>query len=282
MTEGRKESPRRAASAKSRSTAARPLAKTRAAQTKSRSRKKAYDFLSIIVPVYNEGENIVKTLSSVAEKIKTPHKIFIVYDFDEDNTLPAVKPFLKTYPITLVKNRYGKGVLNAIKTGFDSVAKGVVLVIMADLSDDLVVVDSMFAKMNEGYDIVCGSRYMEGGRQVGGPAFKKLLSRTAGVTLHYLTGIPTHDVTNSFKMYSKKVLSDISIESNGGFELGMEIVVKSYLKGYRIAEVPSVWTDRTAGESRFMLKKWLPKYLHWYLYAFKNNIRRRLDGPGQR
>lgn len=245
-----------------------------------RPRAPMYDSLNIIVPVYNEGENIGKTLSAVAEKIKTPHRIFIVYDFDEDNTLPAVKPLLKKYPITLVKNRYKKGVLNAIKTGFETVTDGVVLVIMADLSDDLVVVDSMFRKMNEGHDIVCGSRYMKGGRQVGGPRLKKFLSRTAGVTLHYLTGIPTHDVTNSFKMYSKKVLSDIAIESDGGFELGMEIVVKSFLKGYSIAEVPSVWTDRTAGESRFMLKKWLPKYIHWYLYAFRNNLRRRLGGTG--
>lgn len=239
-----------------------------------------YDFLNIIIPVYNEGENIGKTLASIAEKIKTPHRIFIVYDFEEDNTLPAVRPLLKKYPITLVKNKFKKGVLNAIKTGFEAVDGGVVLVVMADLSDDLIVADSMFKKMNEGYDIVCGSRYMRGGRQIGGPRLKKFLSRTAGMTLHYLTGIPTHDVTNSFKMYSKKVLSDISIESNGGFELGMEIVVKAYLKGYKIAEIPSVWTDRTAGESRFMLKKWLPKYMHWYLFAFKNNLKRRFIGAG--
>ncbi len=275
MTAGRTKTSRRAPSSKV------PAGKKRSGagvKRKGPSGSAAYGSINIIVPVYNEGENIERTLSSVAGKIKTPHRIFIVYDFDEDNTLPAVEPLLKKYPITLVKNRYGRGVLNAIKTGFDTVADGVVLVIMADLSDDLVVVDSMFKKMNEGYDIVCGSRYMPGGRQVGGPRFKKFLSRTAGVTLHYITGIPTHDVTNSFKMYSKKVLSDIAIESNGGFELGMEIVVKSFLKGYRIAEVPSVWTDRTAGESRFMLKKWLPKYLHWYLYAFRNNLRQKFSG----
>lgn len=276
MTGGRKKTSRREAPPKA------PSRKSGTGSAPKRRGRPRYSSLNIIVPVYNEGENIGRTLSSVAEKIKTPHRIFIVYDFDEDNTLPAVEPLLKKYPITLVKNRYGKGALNAIKTGFETVTEGVVLVIMADLSDDLVVVDSMFEKMNEGYDIVCGSRYMPGGRQVGGPRLKKFLSRTAGVTLHYLTGIPTHDVTNSFKMYSKKVLSDIAIESDGGFELGMEIVVKSFLKGYRIAEVPSVWTDRTAGESRFMLKKWLPKYIHWYLYAFRNNLRRTLAGKGAR
>lgn len=240
-----------------------------------------YDTLNIVCPVYNEGENISNTVRSIKEKISTPHRIYIVYDFDEDNTLPAARELMKKHPeIRLLKNKYGRGALNAIKTGFEEAPDGVVLVIMADLSDDLAVVDRMFGRINEGYDIVCGSRYMRGGRQIGGPLLKRTLSRAAGVSLHYLAGVPTHDVTNSFKMYTKKVLSAIKIESDGGFELGMEIVVKAYLRGYRITEVPSTWTDRTAGESRFMLKKWLPKYLHWYFYAIRGRLAGR-PGRGQ-
>jgi len=83
--------------------------------------------------------------------------------------------------VMLVKNKYGSGALNAIKTGFESIDDGIVLVVMADLSDDLGKVDEMFKKINEGYDIVCGSRYMKGGKQIGGLWFKKLLSRTAGI-----------------------------------------------------------------------------------------------------
>ncbi len=238
-----------------------------------------YKNLNIIIPVYNEGENIAKTIAAIDGKVRTPNDVFIVYDFDEDDTLPVARALQKTHPnISLVKNAHGRGVLNAIKTGFEHVGSGVVLVVMADLSDDLVAVDAMFEKINAGYDIVCGSRYMRGGRQIGGPWFKKLLSRTAGVSLHYLVNIPTHDVTNSFKMYTKKVLSDVTIESDGGFELGMEIVIKAFVKGYRIGEVPSVWTDRTAGESRFMLKKWLPKYIRWYLFAIRNTWFRRPGG----
>lgn len=238
-----------------------------------------YDRLNIIIPVYNEGANIARTIESIERKIKTPNDIFIIYDFDEDDTLPVARGLMKSRTnITLVKNRFNRGVLNAIKTGFDHVPSGVVLVVMADLSDDLAAVDPMFAKINEGYDIVCGSRYMRGGRQIGGPWLKKALSRTAGVSLRYLVSIPTHDVTNSFKMYTKKVLRAIVIESNGGFELGMEIVIKAFLMGFRIGEVPSVWTDRTAGESRFMLKKWLPKYIHWYLFAIKGTLGKRLSG----
>jgi len=236
--------------------------------------KNRYSALCIVIPVYNEGGNIRQTIREIEGKIRTPHDILVVYDFEEDDTLPAVREMIMEglSNMRLVRNKYGRGVLNAIKTGFESAGEGAVLVVMADLSDDLAVVDTMFKRMNEGSDIVCGSRYMKGGRQVGGPLFKKMLSRAAGVSLHYLAGLPTRDVTNSFKMYSKEVLDNIRIESGGGFELGMEIVVKAHFMGYKISEVPSTWQDRVAGESRFMLRKWLPKYLHWYFFAIRSSI----------
>jgi len=138
---------------------------------------------------------------------------------------------------------------------------------MADLSDDLSVASKMFDLIKDGYDVVCGSRYMKGGSQIGGPIIKGLLSRLAGISLHYLTGIPTHDVTNSFKMYSRDALKRINIESTGGFEIGMEITVKTFLNGGKITEVPSTWKDRTDGKSNFKLFRWLPKYIKWYVYA---------------
>lgn len=232
-----------------------------------------FDSLNIIIPVYNEGENILQTLAGIEEKVLTPHRILIIYDFDGDNTLPVLAGYRSgKRNLELVKNRYGRGVLNALKTSFDAVKEGVLVVVMADFSDDLSIVDDMFRKINQGCDIVCGSRYMPGGRQVGGPLVKKILSRLAGVSLHYFTGIPTRDITNSFKMYRKSVLDAIEIRSSGGFEVGMEIVVKAFLKGYRIAEIPAVWRDRTAGRSRFKLFKWLPKYACWYLYAVAGRV----------
>jgi len=236
-----------------------------------------FDSLQIIVPIYNEGENILRTLEQIEVKINTPHYILFIYDFDEDNTLPVVKQYVterKANNILLVKNRYGRGALNAIKTGFDATEDDeVVLVVMADLSDDLSIVDTMFEQISQGYDIVCGSRYMKGGHQLGGPKLKKFLSRMAGLSLHLITRISTHDISNSFKMYRKSALKDIKIESRGGFEVGMEIVVKAFLEGYRITEVPSTWRDRVAGKSRFSLAKWLPEYLRWYIYALRGRLK---------
>ena len=169
----------------------------------------------------------------------------------------------------MVKNTYGRGVVGAIRTGFDAAPPGPVLVLMADLSDDLAQVRKMLEQYRRGSHIVVGSRYMKGGRLIGGPWFKQLLSRLSGLTLCWFRGIPTHDATNAFKIYDRAMLGDIRIESKGGFELSLEITVKAFLAGYTISEIPSTWRDRTAGTSRFKLWKWLPHYLKWYFMAFQ-------------
>jgi dolichol-phosphate mannosyltransferase len=224
--------------------------------------------LSIVIPVYNEGENFPYLYKEIKNKVKTPHKIIVVYDFEEDNTLPIVKKYQKTdKKIILHKNNIGKGALNALKSGFNYVKEGPLLVLMADLSDDLSVVDLMYRCYQEGALIVCGSRYMRGGKQIGGPLVKRTLSHIAGVSLCWIRSFPTHDVTNNFKLYDKRVIDEINIESSGGFEVAMEITVKAFKKGVVIKEVPATWRDRTAGETNFKLWQWLPSYIKWYFYA---------------
>ena len=226
--------------------------------------------LSIVVPVYNEDKNILNLLEHIRNNIKQDKEILIVYDFDEDSTIPVVKNNLENFNnlgIKLIKNDFGRGVVNALKKGLACSEGEAILVLMADLSDDLKVVGQMIKKLGEGYDIVCGSRYMKGGRQIGGGKFKKSLSGLAGRSLRLLSRIPTKDVTNNFKMYRKSMLDKISIESKGGFEVAMEITVKAYKKGFKITEIPSVWLDRTEGSSNFKIWKWMPHYLKWYFYC---------------
>ncbi len=150
---------------------------------------------------------------------------------------------------------------------------------MADGSDEYGDVDRMVALARDGADVVAASRYMRGGRQVGGPRLKRLLSRAAGLSLHWFAGVPIHDPTNNFKLYSRRFLDATPIESEAGFELAIELSVKATLQGRRLAEVPTTWRDRTGGESRFRLRKWLPHYLRWYLVAFRGRLRR---GPDSR
>ncbi len=226
--------------------------------------------LTLVVPVYNEAENILGTLRQIEAQTLPAHEILVVYDRDEDTTLPVLAAEAEAFPqVRAVKNAFGPGVLNAIRTGLSAARGEAVVVVMADMADDLRALAPMLEAFAAGADVVCGSRYMAGGAQRGGPKLKGFLSRSAGLSLHLITGIPTHDVTNSFKLYRRSFLEAVSIESRGGFEIGMELTVKAFTGGYRVAEVPSVWTDRTAGQSRFKLWRWLPRYLKWYLYAFR-------------
>ncbi|HUZ89869.1 MAG TPA: glycosyltransferase [Candidatus Acidoferrales bacterium] len=233
--------------------------------------------LSIIIPVYNEGENIATALAGIRDQVsKANLEILVVYDFEEDSTLPVVQRLLPEMPeVRLHRNDLGRGALRAIRSGFGAARGDHLLVMMADLSDDPADIDVMVGLAAAGADVVAGSRYMRGGHQIGGPLVKRTLSRVAGLTLHWIGGIPTHDSTSNFKLYSRRLLESVSIESEAGFELALELTVKAYLGGMTIVEVPTTWRDRTAGESRFQTRKWLPHYLRWYRVGMLHRLRRR-------
>ncbi|HET7467382.1 MAG TPA: glycosyltransferase [Candidatus Dormibacteraeota bacterium] len=235
-------------------------------EVRDRSRPDLTPALSVVVPVYNEGENAEGTLRGIVEHVHArPLEVLVVYDFDEDTTVPVVQRLEKEMPeLKLHRNRIGRGVLNAIKSGLGAATAPFVLVTMGDASDDPADIDAMYALAQDGADVVAGSRYMRGGRQIGGPLLKRTMSRAAGLSLHWVGGLPVHDATSNFRLYSRRLLDQVTIESTGGFELGIELTVKAHRLGMRVAEVPTTWRDRTAGTSRFRLWNWLPRYLHWY------------------
>ena len=231
--------------------------------------------LSIVLPVYNEGEAVEPVLRGLSAGVATPHELVVVYDFDEDTTVPVVARLAAEIPgLRGLRNNIGRGVLNAMKSGIAGTTAPYVLISMADGSDEPHVVDPMVGLARGGADVVSASRYMRGGGQVGGPLLKRLMSRAAGLTLHWFAGVPTHDPTNNFKLYSRRFLDSVTIESTAGFELALELTVKATLMGRSVAEVPTTWRDRTAGQSNFKLRKWLPHYLHWYRVAFMGRLRR--------
>jgi dolichol-phosphate mannosyltransferase len=231
--------------------------------------------LSIVVPVYNEGEAVEPVLRALSTGIVTPHEILVVYDFEEDITVPVVARLAGEIPgLRGHRNELGRGVLNAMKAGIAASTAPYILVSMADGSDEPHIVDAMVALAQGGADVVAASRYMPGGRQLGGPRLKRLMSRAAGLSLHWFAGVATHDPTNNFKLYARRFLDTVEIESTAGFELALELTVKATLAGRRVAEVPTTWRDRTAGQSNFKLRKWLPHYLAWYRAAFVGRLRR--------
>jgi glycosyltransferase involved in cell wall biosynthesis len=234
--------------------------------------------LSIVLPVYNEGEAVEPVLRGLARGVKTPHELVVVYDFDGDTTVAVIERLAAELPgLRGLRNDLGRGVLNAMKAGIAGTAAPYVLISMADGSDEPHIVDDMVALAREGADVVAASRYMRGGRQIGGPRLKRLLSRTAGLTLHWFAGVRTHDPTNNFKLYSRRFLDSITIESEAGFELALELTVKATIASRPVAEVPTTWRDRVHGQTNFRLRKWLPQYVRWYVRAFRARVERRTN-----
>lgn len=229
--------------------------------------------LSIIVPAYNEEDNIVEVIKRIEESVFIPHELVVVSDHSTDKTFELVEQLSKQYKnLVLVENKLEVGFANAIRTGINHSSGELLVPVMADLCDDLSTIQAMYERINQGYDIVCGSRYILGGKRLGGSMLKGFLSNFAGCSLHYLLGVPTSDIANAFKMYKRDVLEKIEIKSKG-FEISMEIPLKAYYLGFKITEVPTLWKERAKGKSSFKIFKLLPSYLKLYAWAIFKRLR---------
>jgi len=231
--------------------------------------------LDIIIPVYNEGENIIAVLDSLSKSVKTPFQVMICYDHEEDNTLPVVKAYQPlNFQIDWVKNQ-GRGVHGAVMTGFRQSRAPAVLVLPADDTYNAPRIDQMYEKLNQGFDLVVASRFRKGGCMKGCRWPKSFLARAASWSLHQLAKIPITDVTNGFRLFSRRVINTILIESEEGFTYSLELLAKCHRLGWKMDEVPALWFERHKGKSRFRTFRWLPHYLRWYFYSFATTYLRR-------
>ena len=231
------------------------------------------NYSTVIIPAFNEGANIVKTIGDLRALYSSSIDVIVVVDFVEDTTISFFnqideKP--KSYRI--VVQSYGAGPANAIRFGIDQANTECVVVMMADGSDDVRAIKELSNLVRRGVAVACASRYMPGGQQIGGPRFKRFLSKSAGKIVYSFAGVGTHDPTNSFKAYSREFVRLVRIESRSGFEIGIELVSKAHRLRLPIAEIPTIWLDRTDGNSKFLLAKWAPKYLRWFFNCFAPKI----------
>jgi dolichol-phosphate mannosyltransferase len=225
--------------------------------------------VSVVIPAFNEGDGIVAVLDRIFDAVQSDCEVLVVVDFAEDTTVPTLEKYAAAEPrLRIGINDYGRGPANAIRWGIDNVTTPIVVVTMADGSDDPRQIDTLARLVDRGVVVAAASRYTAGGAQVGGPLLKGMLSRTAGRSLGLAARVGTRDATNSFKAYSTEFVREVGIHSRSGFEIGLELTAKARRLRRPVAEVPTIWLDRTVGESTFDLKTWLPKYLRWYRFAF--------------
>ena len=201
--------------------------------------------------------------------------MIVVYDFDEDDTIPVVRELIQRHAgLELLKNELGRGVINAVRAGIAATTSEVVIVTMADLSDDVAIVPRMVELIRqEGYDVVCAFEvHGRGGAQPGGPWLKGFLSRTAGMSLYWLAGLPTHDATNAFRAHR-----GVLMERPSRARAVSSIRWKSRPKlmrpagGSRRSHLPGA-TARPASRGSSLAAR-LPHYLRWYFYTLTHRPR---------
>ncbi|MGF1533934.1 MAG: polyprenol monophosphomannose synthase [Bernardetiaceae bacterium] len=211
----------------------------------------------VIIPTYNEIENISLIIEKVFSLV-IPFDILIVDDGSPDGTAQAVRDLQSRFPERLyLEERTGKlGLGTAYLLGFKRALEWgytYAFEMDADFShnpEDLIQL--YHACADEGYDMSIGSRYVKGVNVVNWPMSRILLSYGASWYVRFITGMPIADPTAGFKCYHRKVLETIDLSKIRfvGYAFQIEMKFKAWLFGFRIKEVPIIFTERTRGSSK--------------------------------
>ena len=231
--------------------------------------------IEILIPVFNEGDKVLKLMELFQKNIKNNFKVTFCYDLEDDNIF-IYKDKLREFDfeIEFIKNPE-RGPCSAIKQGISAGISDCVIVYPADDFINFNILDQMYDEFLNGSHIVSASRFMEGGSMKGCPLIKSILVRTASFTLYYLSSVPINDASNGFRLFSRKLIKEVEIESKVGFAYSLELLVKCNRLKYKITEIPAQWEERSEGSSRFKIFRWLPQYLKWYIYGLSTTWLRR-------
>ncbi len=232
----------------------------------------------IIIPILNEGDQVIKLLKIFEKKIEKNFSVYLCYDNDQDDIFDYKNELKKLkFPIILTKNS-GTGPCSAVKTGLIMSKAECKIVYPADDFLNIQLLNEMYEKfIYNKADIVVASRFIKGGSMVGCPIFKSILVRTASSTLYLLSSIPVRDASNGFRLFSERFLKKVKIESKLGFAYSLELLVKCNRLKMNIVEVPAKWEERSKGQSNFKIFKWLKEYIRWYIYGLETSWLRKKD-----
>ncbi|MFV0236936.1 MAG: polyprenol monophosphomannose synthase [Flavobacteriales bacterium] len=211
----------------------------------------------VIIPTYNEKDNIEKIIQSVFS-LDTSFDILVVDDNSPDLTYQIVENLQKTYKnqLFLEKRKKKKGLGRAYIHGFQWALKrdyDLIYEMDADFSHNPKDLEHLFTSLKkEGVDMVVGSRYSHGVNVINWDMKRVLLSYFASKYVQFITGLPIHDTTAGFVGYKKNVLQDLNLSKIESFGYGFQVEMKYKIwkKGFHITEIPIIFTDRVHGESK--------------------------------
>ncbi len=220
--------------------------------------------LTILMPTFNEGAHIERTMRKVMANLKSlklsPE--VLVIDDSTDDTPKILNALSKEFlNLRIIHREKGGGVGSALRLGIRKAQGEYVIIYMADAPDDTRYFPAILEKLRQGYDVVQTSRFIGGSRMVGYP-FKKRVSNwlcNRFINVIFLN-FYLKDFSSLFKGFRKDSVLALNLEANQ-FDLGLEIVLKAMRKGYRIIEVPVDWFERESGESKLKLSRYAKDYL---------------------
>ena len=227
--------------------------------------------LDIIIPVYNEDDNIIRLLKALENEILCNFRILICYDSDDDKTLKQIKNNKVIDKELLFIKNPKQGPNSAIIQGINASQAEIILVYMADDFENIKIINNMIKLIEQGYDLVIPSRFIRGGEMIGGKKIKKKITIIGSYLIYYVAGIPYKDCTNAFKMFSKNLKEKINLDSTMGFTFALELTAKAYFLKLKITEIPSIWIAAKNRKSSFKIFKWLPYYIYWLIYSLVNS-----------
>jgi dolichol-phosphate mannosyltransferase len=221
--------------------------------------------LCVIIPAKNEVHTLTETIDNIQKKLKReiPINILVVNDHSDDGTLQLLENLSRMYSnLKFVSNEWDGGIGNAIRFGLTKWQGDIVAICMADGSDapeDILLSYKMI--YDDGYDCTFGSRFIKGGQVENYPFVKYFLNRIFNNWVRIKTGINYNDFTNIFKMYHRRSIEVIFPLDSTGFSIGLEMSLKAFKRGLKIAIIPVSWKQRKAGVSKLILSKNFKLYM---------------------
>jgi len=222
--------------------------------------------ICIVIPTYNEKNNIpilIDSIQKVLNKQNLKSWILVIDDNSPDSTGEVVEKMKSVYNNLIVKHRPKKlGIGSAYIEGFtyaiEKLNSDVLVSMDADLSHDPKYLLDFLSKINEGYDVVIGSRRIKDGKIIGWNFYRKLMSWAGNTLARWLCGIKIKDATSGYRAFTKKAIIKANLNkiSSKGYGFQVEVLFRCQKAGLKIVEIPIIFIDRQAGKSKLGIQEW--------------------------
>ena len=207
--------------------------------------------VSIVVPTYNERQNLPRLVEAIASHLKhRAYEIVVVDDSSPDGTGDLAADLAKTHPIRLLRRPARSGLGSAYRDGFQAAKGDLVFEMDADLSHDPRFLPALVEAVENGADIAIGSRYVADGRIVGWNWYRKLVSGVGNGLAKVALGLRIRDVTSGYRCYARHAAGIVQAVQSDGYAFQVEALYLARKQGLRIVEVPITFENRTVGKSK--------------------------------